>query len=479
MAIGTKKQEIRQVGRKETLAYGLGDLGFQLAWGTMGAFLTFFQTDILGVLPASLILLGIITRIWDGTNDVMMGLYADRSKVTKYGKYTKFIRWGAIPLGIMTVLMFTAPGFLTAYWMKVAWAYVTYIFADAMFTIVNLPYNALLPSITSDFQERTRLTSTRIAIMLCGAILVNAATRPLFIMFGGGTSAAQMGKGMFLTVTLYMVIAVPLLLFCAANCKERVDVGSNADQKVPIKKSLKAMTFPWVLLVIMNFCLWVGNTTRNGTAIYYLTYVIKKPGLVSLVIPICLVMALPTILLAPKMTRWFNSKRWPIIIGNLVAIVGSALMWFAHDNTSLLIAGCVLAGLGFGPQGALTYAMIADTVDYGEWKNGVRAQGFLYSAASFGVKAGTAVGAVIISVMLTIGGYIAGAEQTRAAMDAISIGFILVPIICFVIICVALLFYRLDGNSFNKIREELIIMRGVSAPAEVDEITKFEGLNTY
>lgn len=472
-----KTQETRLVGKKETFAYAFGDFGFQLAWGTMGAYLMYFLTDMFGLAASSLIALGIITRLWDGTNDVIMGVIADRSKIGKYGKYLKYIRYGAIPLGIAAVLMFTAPAF-PQYWMKVAWAYFTYILADGAFTVVNLPYNALLPSMTNNFQERTKLTTVRIAIMMVGAIIVNTATRPLFMALGGGkTDPASMARGMTFTMIIYMLIAVPLLLICSKVCKERI-VVKEAQEKIPFKKAAKALSGQWFILLIMNFTFWLSQTIRTGMLIYYAQYIIGNAATVSILAPIGLMSSLPMILLTPKLAKWMNSKRWPVIIGLIISIVGAGMTLMAGNNIGMLAAAIFLTGLGTGPQAALNYSMMADVVDYGEWKSGVRAQGLLYSSSSFGVKMGTALGAVVISVMLTIANYTPGVAQSDFTKNIMMFTMLGIPAICMIAVIVALLFYKLDGKRFQQIREELIARRGTGMEEEKDNIdeTKFSHL---
>ena len=454
-AIG--KPESRMVGKKERISYGMADFGFQLVWGTISAYITFFYTDIFGIAASSLIILFIVARIWDSSNDLIMGFIADKAKMTRRGKYLPFMRWGVIPMAIMTVLMFTTPNFNQMG--KLIWAYLTYTLTSAAFTVTNVPYNALLPSLTDNYQERTTLTAIRMTCMMLGAILLNVLTRPLYLALGKGNNAL----GIQLTVVIYMIIAIPLVLNCANVCKERV-VHNDDDAKVRFRDAWKAVSLPWVLVVIMNVSMWVGQTLKISTAIYWLTYVLEKPQLVSLFVPVTMVCIVPSIIITPWLTKKFNGKRWPVLIGNLVAFCGSLVFMFSNNIVVLLI-GAALGGFGFGPQIALSYSMMADCIDYGEWKSGIRAQAMLGSVGTFGNQLGSAIGGIVLTSLLTAGGYVANQAQTVASKAAISSAFVFIPVITMGVTIVAMLFYKLDGNFYQKIKLDLDQRRNATAEA--------------
>lgn len=446
------------VGRKESISYAFADFGQQLIWGTIGTYLTFFYTDVFGLAAASLTLLFLVTRFWDAANDIAMGLIADRSPYRKSGKYSPYIKWGVFPLALSVILLFTTPDL--GYNGKLIWAYVTYLITTAAFTVVNIPYNALLPSMTNNFQERTSLTAKRMTFMMMAAILLNVLTRPLYLALGKGNNAL----GMQLTIIIYMIVAIPLIFNGAVQSKERIRVEKKKE-KIPFAQAKKAFTLPWLIIVIMSFCMWTSQTLRLSSMIYYLQYVVGKPALVSLFAPISMICIVPAIMITPKLCKLLKSKRMVVIIGNLIAIGGTVVILFGTTNITLLIVGAILGGIGFGPQTALTYSMMADTIDYGEWKSGIRVQALLSSAGTFGTKLGTAIGGIILTMALTIGGYVANQVQTEAALTAIKAATIYVPIITMAITIIALLFYKLDGAFYQRIKLELEQRRSIDAQA--------------
>ncbi len=461
----TKVNGEAMVGKVERFAYGIGDFGFQLAWGTIGAYWTFFLTDMFGIPAIYLVVMFSITRVWDGVNDMIMGLIADKTPRGKNGRYRPYIKWGAIPLGIVTILAFTAPEIPLGW--KVVWAYATFILVDLTFTIVNLPYCALLPSMTTNYNERNSLNAIRMSWVMFGAILVNAATLPLYKLLGGTSLAAGLGRlvgssndasGMTLVMTIYMLIGVPALLFCYAKCRERV-VVEEPKETIPLRQKLKTINLPWFIMVLVNFFMWTGRTMMMSSAIYYMTYVVNKPILVSLAVPVTMMSIFPGIWLTPIIAKKLNNKKIVVILGNLIAVMGGVTFFLSGGSIPVLIVACFLSGLGLGPQSALVYSMTADTVDYGEWKSGVRAQGFLFSAGSFGVKMGTAVGGIMLTALLAWGNYVPNVAQTDLALKAITLSFIGIPTVLIVLNMIVLLFYKLDGKKYAQVKADLLMRR--------------------
>lgn len=125
------------------------------------------------------------------------------------------------------------------------------------------------------------------------------------------------------------------------------------------------------------------------------------------------------------------------------------------SNISLIMAGLIVKGLGSAPMLIASYAMLGDTIEYGEWKNGSRAEGLTYSAASFGEKVGTGLGGALLGGILALGGYIGGqATQSVSAIGAIKFSFVYAPILLSVITIILLFTYKLDSQ-YSKILVEL------------------------
>ena len=161
---------------KEKFYYGFGDLASCLYWQTFMLYFTYFYTDIF-LLPAGIAAtMFLITRIFDGVNDPIMGMIADRTN-TRWGKFRPYLLWFSIPLAILGVLTFTVPDFgLTG---KTIWAYVTFFLIMIIYTIINIPYTSLLGVISPNSNERTSVSSIKFIFAFASFIIISATLLPM------------------------------------------------------------------------------------------------------------------------------------------------------------------------------------------------------------------------------------------------------------------------------------------------------------
>ena len=112
-------------------------------------FLLYFYTDVLKISPVAAAGVLLVARVVDAITDPIMGAIAERTK-TRWGRLRPYLLWGAIPLGVITVLTFTVPDFDETG--RVLWAYATYVVFGILYTVVTIPYSALTASLTDDYQ---------------------------------------------------------------------------------------------------------------------------------------------------------------------------------------------------------------------------------------------------------------------------------------------------------------------------------------
>ena len=161
---------------KEKFCYGFGDLASCLYWQTFMLYFTYFYTDVF-LLPAGIAAtMFLITRIFDGVNDPVMGMIADRTE-TRWGKFRPYLLWFCIPLAIVGVLTFTTPDFgLTG---KTIWAYITFMLVMIIYTIINIPYTSLLGVISPNSNERTSVSSIKFIFAFAAGIIISATLLPM------------------------------------------------------------------------------------------------------------------------------------------------------------------------------------------------------------------------------------------------------------------------------------------------------------
>lgn len=427
----------KQVSLKERISYGLGDTASNLIFTVVTTYLMFFYTDVFGLNVAAVGTLFFVARLIDAFDGPIFGVLIDRTS-TKWGKSRPYFLWLAIPFGVVSILTFMTPDLSPAG--KIVYAYATYISLGILYAGVNIPLSSLLPSLTSNSQERTVVNTYRMVGGQAGAFIVNAAVLPLVAFLGGGNQQT----GFLYTMILFASVGVALFFVTFANTRERVQ--SNGNKPIPFKQGVKALkgNYPWWILLIVNVLLFISIIIGNQSTIYFLNYNMNRPDLVPLLNGLS-VLTIVGVIAVPFMTQKIG-KRNTLLVGFVIACAGQLLIYAGSQAAaiSLLITGKVFSQIGLGIVAGLKFAMIADTVDYGEWKSGVRAQGLLMAASTFGVKFGMGLGGAISAWIMSMGGYVANQQQTATALMAIEFNFVWAPLICFVLSILLLLFYKLD-----------------------------------
>lgn len=206
----------------EKVAYGFGDVACNVVFALTMSLATYFYTNVIGMSAALVGTILLISRIFDGVSDVIMGIIVDKTK-SRFGKARPWVLWMTIPYGLSAVLMFMVPANATTM-VQAIYVFVTYNFAvTVVYTALNLPYGALAAMMTRNQNERSLLNVFRMSMAPAGNLIVTALTLPFINRMGGDQKA-------WITVTvIYAVIAMILLLVCFFGCKERVHIAQTND----------------------------------------------------------------------------------------------------------------------------------------------------------------------------------------------------------------------------------------------------------
>jgi sugar (glycoside-pentoside-hexuronide) transporter len=440
-----KKISFIKVPLRGRLGYALTDASGNLLYCVIGAYLLYFLTDVYGLSIAVTGTLLLATRLLDAVDAPVWGFIVDHTK-SKYGQSRPYFMWLAIPFALFMWLTFTTPGFSgTA---KVVYIAVVYILAGIFYTGIQTAITSVLPNLTNDPNERVILNTFRMVGGNMGAFVATAFTLPLVAFFGNGNDQ----KGFSLTLAAYGIIAIVFFFIAFMNLRE---INIEKIKKIPIKQSILAIkgNWPWILLVTANLIFWIALTIRQSTLVYYLQYFIGNKDLVPLVNGLT-VLQIAGMVSIPFMVK-FSNKYGTMIIGLVLAALGHVIMFFAGDVVSALAAGWIIASIGSGIACSMPFAMLSDTVDYGEWKNGIRASGFLTAIGSaFCIKAGSGIGGFIPAMVMDAFGYIPNVIQSAQSLMGIQIVFIWLPIFIFLLGIIPMCFYRkYEKNEAQVIRE--------------------------
>ena len=431
------------------VGYAMGDCASQFVWTFVGAYLTIYYTDVVGLTPAVVSVIMLVARLWDAINDPMMGAIAERTK-TRFGRFRPYILYGTPFLAVFGVLVFTNPDFGNGG--KIAWAATTYIIAGMLYTLVNIPYGALGSVMTSNINERNALAAFRMNGMNIGMLIVNMSAMPLILFFSQADSAN--GRGYFYTSIVFCVIAFVLFYILFFTSKEVVQQVSK--EKVPLKDTIKSIVKNKYLMMVFMMQLFVmlGFMGRMGVSIYYYTYIVKRMDLVGIFMTLPSIGSIIGILAVPKLTEMFGKKK--VLVVSLFACA-LCLVWIYFipaESVIMLMAATLIFGIA-GLGAPIVLGMVPDCIDYAEYHTGVRSDGAAYATNGLASKAGNAVGSAVGILIMGAFGYVANAEQTAQALNGINITVNLFPAVMYVLAAIVAMVYNLDEKEVQKIRGEL------------------------
>ena len=431
--------------------YGIGDYAICLYWSGIGLYLLYFYTDVVGISP---ILAGWIYALgigWDAVTDPFMGYLAERTK-TKMGSYRPFIYYGSIPLALSFVLLFWVPPFEGT--VLFLFLILVNLIHRSCFTIVSVPYSSLTARITNDSNERTKLTTARMISASFGTLSMSALAFPLIAYFGGADEAF----GFLWLAIISGLIAIALLSVTVYSVREKVDeiVTSNLPNFVSITKTV-ATNYPF--WIVFGCILILGSTgvMFNKNLIYFVKYGLELHEYQGLILGVssgASFLSLPFwAYLALKI-----GKRETWLISMTIAFIG-LLLFFYYPIASLneLLILLALIGVGNGAGGVLFWSMLPDTVEYGEWKSGIRTESSLYGFMTFAQKSSIAVAALILGFLLSGIGFEPNQIQSEETISGMKFMMSWIPICGIIISLVLMYFYpistKFHGELLQRIKE--------------------------
>lgn len=435
------------------LVYGMGDLASQFVWTFTGSYLTIFYTDVVGLTPAIVAMIMLIARIWDGINDPMLGILADRTK-TKHGRFRPYILYGAPFLALFSVLAFTAPSFGGNMEAKIAWATFTYIGLGMLYTVVNLPYGSLSSVMTKDSVERNSLNAYRMTFTQLGGVFLSIVSMPLILMFSNGEEGIVTASGYTYTAIFFAVLALPIFYLVFYKCKEVVTPVKT--QTVTIKDTLKSV-FASKALMCIFFMMLITLTAffgRIGTVIFYLIYVVHRVDLAAIFMPLPFIGAAVGVMLFARFATKLGKKN-TINLSNILAAAALIGLYFVDpSNIVMVMVMSFLYGLALFAM-PVAMALIPDAIDEIEDDKGVRIDGAAYASFSLATKFASAIGGSGAVLLLGYFGYVANAEQTAEAINGINIVVNVVPAIFFLLACIPVFLYPLTEEKSRQVRANL------------------------
>ena len=423
----------------ERFSYGCGDLGCNIIYSAMSAFLLFYYTDYVHVSAGMVGTIMLLSRLFDGLTDLIMGIIVDRTK-SKYGKARPWILRMSIPFAIAGVLLFSVPEGVSET-SKLIYIFITYnLVSSVIYTAINIPYATLNALITQDQYERSVLSIFRMLLATCGTLIITNLTLPLVEYFGNNTTAWTK------TFCVFGVLAVIVFLVNFMGTKERVKASSGTkDEELPLSQGIKVLFSNkyWIMITLTLVLIFINYALNGGAAVFYSKVVLHDSTLVGPMNLVCCIVQIVCMCFTAFIIKRIG-KRNMLIAGALVYGLGFALFAFGSSYWWIMLASAV-KGIGNAGIASCMFAIVSDTIEYGEWKTGYRTEGLINSASSFGFKVGNGLGSAMLGWILALGGYVDNADvQSSSALFAIDALFIYIPVIAVILEVVIMYFYALD-----------------------------------
>ncbi len=455
---------MKKIGLGEKLGYGVGAVGLDLSYGMFYSYLSIYLTNALGISPAFLLIITPLARIWDGFNDPMMGMIVDKTK-TKMGKYRPWILTGALLNAIVLCLLFNNPGFASGSTGLYVYAAILYVFWGMTNTLADIPFWSMVPSFATEEKDRNLVSTIARAFSGLGQGIVSIFT-PMAVAFFGGVAGSKLDAMTSDTLSKgfgkwSLIMAAGLVLFAlisVISTKERRIIVNN--EKFSFKAALNVIKSNDQLLVFMLFAMIsnAGFYMTSGISSYYFTSVLGDLTLQSKFNLMGTVGSVLSILVVPVCSKFMNNRSIYKLSLSVAAAgyIGMAVIGYGFGgNVTALGVFYILTSLGTGSMFVNQTVMLADCVDYGEYKTGSRNQSLTFSMKGFLQKMAYTVQAIIMYATFTFTGYDGEAAiQTPQAQSAISfLMFIVPPIMMIASLVIFSKKYKIFGDFKKEVLE--------------------------
>ncbi|MBD2452820.1 MFS transporter [Nostoc sp. FACHB-87] len=456
---------------KTKLAYGAGDLGPAITANISIFFLLVFFTNVAGIpagLAGSVLLIG---KIWDAVNDPFVGLLTDKTKSRRWGRRLPWMLYGAVPFGIFFFLQWIVPQFSSDRSTNIGvlfWYYVVIgLISQVFYTVVNLPYTAMTPELTQDYDERTSLNSFRFTFSIGGSILSLILAQIVF------SQIPDRQQQYFVLAAICTVISVVSLYWCIFGVRDRIlafeakRIQLEEPPSIPFFEQLKIVftNRPFLFVIGIYLFSWLAVQITASIIPYFVINCMKLKEA-----------DVPTVMIAVQGTAlvmlfvWSNlskkiGKKLVYFLGMSLWIIAAAGLFFLQaDQLVLMYIMAMMAGVGVSTAYLVPWSMIPDVIELDELQTGQRREGIFYGFMVLLQKFGLAFGLFLVGNALQSAGFkeaVAGQStlpiQPESALTAIRLAVGPIPTVCLICGLVLTYFYpitkEIHADILLKLRE--------------------------
>ena len=470
--------ERRYVGWKESFTFGLANGGQNISLHVITFFLNYFFINVFNVNSSIVAVMLLIEGVWDTINDPLMGAMIDRTR-TRWGKLRPFLLGVPVPLALTTVALFAGPLLITNpsenAVSKVVYMVATYFLWETLFTVADISFWSMSAALSPNPEDRTRaITSARFLSGVFGGFA--NATVPVILDLSNKTGGIDIKKA-FLVIGLVTGIAgMGIFSMAGFKVKERV---VQSDEEPSIRECLECIVKnpPLRYIIFKNFIGALGNVGGAFTTYFYLDVL----GSASYSIAVGVVSAITdpiSYLLVPAIKKRLDNKQITIYSQIFTSVLNTAAYFIGLRRMPnigfmvvLMIIKFGIEALANGVSAVVPTEMVAETVDYMEWKTGMRPEGVNFSVLSFFGKLSSVAARALGAFLLKPIGYQTSATnavvpQSERTKQGIWFMFMAFPVIFRLLSLLPMYFYDLVGKKRDTMYEELAARRTQLADAE-------------
>ena len=458
-----------KVSVKTKLAYGVGDLGPAIVTGVNGFLLNAFLLDVVGMRPALVGTIFLIAKLWDAVNDPVIGMLTDRTR-SKWGRRRPWLLFAAIPFALFFLMAWLVPPLSEAgqfwYYLVVA------ILLDTGFTAVNVPYSALTPELTRDYDERTSLSAYRLSFSILGGVLAVFFHTQIAAAVGN----AFLGNAVAAACWALVIVASNWITFFFTR-ERHAQPGSGEQQPVSrglgfwegLKIAFSNRSFVYVTVIYLLS--WLAIQFVQNNLLLYVKYWIGAESAFGMMVLAVQFSAFLFLLLWTRVSAKIGKQNIYYLGMSIWVLVEVALFFVQRGQVTLVFILAVLAGVGVSIGYLVPWSMIPDVVEEDELKTGQRREGVYYGFFVFLQKLGISLGLAASNYILELTGYINQAPggplpaQPPAVLLALRIFVSLVPAAILLVSFAAVYRYPITRKRHAELRAE-IDMRKVALPAD-------------
>jgi len=421
----------------EKLSYGFGDFGYSLAYNMASGFLLLYYVEVVKLPATAVGTIFLIARLLDAVVDVLVGIAVDKTR-SRWGRTRPYFLFTALPYAAVFIAVFSVPDWGEN--AQLVYAFLTFKALGILMSMGSIPYTALMPMITEDTGERLKLSGMRSIGTSASVVLGTAAVMPLVSAFGGG----DMARGFRMTALLFAALSLVAIFALFRNCRERHT--GDAPPRFAILPAVGEMLRNRAWWVAFGFCLFyfVRFGTMMSDTPFFASEVLRQPWMISVMLPAVSGTLLLSAFVGPPILRRTGIRKGSAAV-LAIALAIFMVLPFTESRPPLFLALYIAMCLATSITITAAFTMIAETVDYHEWKFARRNEGLLSAGVSLATKIGMAAGTAAVAYSLGFAGYEPGAV-TDAARQAIRWSYYGWPMAMLALQILCVWFWPMDGQ---------------------------------